>query len=270
MPITPSSTAWRHWSSVRSSKLPTALGPTALTSTLSFPFHLSANSVNSFSTASTSPTSATIPMASGLPRRVSSSAAWSRTARDRPTTATRAPSSAKHRAVANPMPRPPPTTTAVASLSPKSMVLQLKSNRNQRGPNRVSSRSADIYQNPYYIGYRNKTSQTEVAHRGKAGHRRQAPATRARFDQPRRHHRRRLRTRGRGLRRQLEHAAAGQAPRRGRDEYLLVFPQERRPPQCNGRSCAAQVHVRHPVRRGRQLARVAAQSRPHDAQDLPE
>src|SRR5689334_5489453 len=43
----------------------------------------------------------------------------------RPTTATRAPSSARQRAAAKPIPRPPPTTTAVASLSPRSTVLLL-------------------------------------------------------------------------------------------------------------------------------------------------
>ncbi len=48
------------------------------------------------------------------------SAARSRTSWVRPTTATRAPSSARQRAAANPIPRPPPTTTAVASFSPRS------------------------------------------------------------------------------------------------------------------------------------------------------
>src|SRR5271166_2011014 len=65
--------------------------------------------------------SATSPRASGLPRSVKSAAARSRSARDRATIATRAPSSARQRAAASPMPRPPPTTTAVAFVSPKSM-----------------------------------------------------------------------------------------------------------------------------------------------------
>src|SRR6201996_6244421 len=65
--------------------------------------------------------SATRPRASGLPRLVKSSVARSRAARDRATIATRAPSSARQRAAARPMPRPPPTTTAVAFVSPKSM-----------------------------------------------------------------------------------------------------------------------------------------------------
>ena len=69
-------------------------------------------------------TSATSPTASGLPRPVR--------LLDRlvendlecgPTMATRAPSSARHRAVASPIPRPPPTTIAVASLKPRSMAL---------------------------------------------------------------------------------------------------------------------------------------------------
>ena len=37
IPIAPSSTAWRHWSSVRSSNVPAALGPTALTRMFSSP-----------------------------------------------------------------------------------------------------------------------------------------------------------------------------------------------------------------------------------------
>src|ERR1700758_3572568 len=65
--------------------------------------------------------SATTPSASGLPRLVRSSVARSRSVRDRATIAIRAPSSARQRAAASPMPRPPPTTAAVAFVSPKSM-----------------------------------------------------------------------------------------------------------------------------------------------------
>src|ERR1700759_5556891 len=65
--------------------------------------------------------SATTPRASGLPRLVRSSVARSRSVRDRATIAIRAPSSARQRAAASPMPRPPPTTAAVAFVSPKSM-----------------------------------------------------------------------------------------------------------------------------------------------------
>src|ERR1700744_2229175 len=50
-----------------------------------------------------------------------SAAARSRSVRDRATIAIRAPSSARQRAAASPMPRPPPTTAAVAFVSPKSM-----------------------------------------------------------------------------------------------------------------------------------------------------
>ena len=46
----------------------------------------------------------------GTALRLNSSAASSRTDRVRPMIATRAPSCARQRAVANPMPRPPPTT----------------------------------------------------------------------------------------------------------------------------------------------------------------
>src|SRR5215469_8682582 len=66
--------------------------------------------------------SATSPKASGLPRPVKSVTALSRVARVRPITATRAPSSARQRAVAKPMPRLPPTTAVVAFASPRSMV----------------------------------------------------------------------------------------------------------------------------------------------------
>src|ERR1700758_4551526 len=121
MPMTPSSKAWPHCSSVRSSKLPTAPGPTALISTLSSPFHRSPSSANTLLTRSSSRISATTPRASGLPRLVRSSVARSRSAWDRATIATRAPSSARQRAAARPMPRPPPTTTAVAFVRPKSM-----------------------------------------------------------------------------------------------------------------------------------------------------
>src|SRR5277367_3623526 len=65
--------------------------------------------------------SATTPRASGLPRLVRSSVARSRSVRDRVTIAIRAPSSARQRAAASPMPRPPPTTAAVAFVNPKSM-----------------------------------------------------------------------------------------------------------------------------------------------------
>src|SRR6201995_184621 len=65
--------------------------------------------------------SATTPRASGLPRLVRSSVARSRSVRDRATIAIRAPSAARQRGAASPMPRPPPTTAAVAFVSPKSM-----------------------------------------------------------------------------------------------------------------------------------------------------
>src|SRR5215217_819451 len=121
MPITPSSKAARHWSSVRSSNVPMLPGPTALMSALSLPSQRWLSSSNTLCTSSASVVSAAKPTASGLPRSVRSLAARSRTSFVRPTSATRAPSSARHFAAAKPIPRPPPTTTAVASFSPRSM-----------------------------------------------------------------------------------------------------------------------------------------------------
>src|SRR6478752_6557917 len=121
MPITPSSKASRHRASVRSSNVPRVLGPTALMSAFSSPCQRSLSSSNTRWTWSASVVSATNPSASGLPHSVRSFAAPSSTSFVRPTTATRAPSSARQRAAANPIPRPPPTTTAVASFSPRSM-----------------------------------------------------------------------------------------------------------------------------------------------------
>src|SRR5271170_4343934 len=65
--------------------------------------------------------SAAIPTASGLPRSLRSAVAASRSSRERAMIAMRAPSSARQRADASPIPRPPPTTTAVAFVSPRSM-----------------------------------------------------------------------------------------------------------------------------------------------------
>src|SRR3954454_3506192 len=95
-------------------------------SALSSPFQRSLSSSNTCCTCWASVVSATNPSASGLPRSVRSLAAVSRTFFVRPTRATRAPSSARQRAVANPIPRPPPTTTAVASFSPRSMARLLR------------------------------------------------------------------------------------------------------------------------------------------------
>src|SRR6201995_846143 len=65
--------------------------------------------------------SATTPRASGLPRLVRSSVARSRSVRYGPRIVLGAQSSARQRPAASPMPRPPPTTAAVAFVSPKSM-----------------------------------------------------------------------------------------------------------------------------------------------------
>ena len=85
-----------------------------------------------------------------------------------------------------------------------------------------------------------------------------------------RNHQRRLRSRRRSLDGQPEHAAVGQASRRRRDEHLLVLPQEGRPLGCDDRPGPSRVQLHRPVDRRRQLARVAAQTRPNDAPDVSE
>ena len=97
-----------------------------------------------------------------------------------------------------------------------------------------------------------------------------APTARARLDQRRRNHHRRLRSRRRSVDGQPEHAAVGQASRCRRDEHLLVLPQEGRPSRCDDRPGPSRVQLHRSVDRRRQLARVAAQARPDDAPDVPE
>ena len=105
--------------------------------------------------------------------------------------------------------------------------------------------------------------------RGEASNRGEASATRTRVHQSRRHHQGRVRARGGSRHRQPQHAAARQAPRRRSDEHLLVLPQEGRPAQRDDRPRAAPVCLRHALRRGQGLARDVAQSRAHDAKDVP-
>ena len=69
--------------------------------------------------------------------------------------------------------------------------------------------------------------------------------------------------------RQPQHAVAGQAPRRRRDEHLLVLPQEGRSAQRDDGPRAQAVRVRHALRGGQGLARDVAQPRANHAKDVP-
>ena len=108
----------RHSSSVSSSNVPRTAGSDGVDQDVQPAAEPLTEFAEGRSTRSASRVSATIPRRRGYRGRAAPRLRLKDVGR-RPTTPTRAPSSARQRAVAKPIPRPPPTTTAVASAQPE-------------------------------------------------------------------------------------------------------------------------------------------------------
>src|SRR3954452_124195 len=116
----PISIASNHASSVTCSTVPWLPGPTAFTSELTTPPQRSPMEAKAASIDSALLRSVGIAIGSGLPSARNEASASSRGPWRRASTATLAPSSAKHSAAARPIPLVPPAMTTLAPASPRS------------------------------------------------------------------------------------------------------------------------------------------------------